>query len=60
MQLKINNIKNYFIPEKQTGERDPRTEECERLKAELAQVKLELRTSLKTEHTHMRELDTLR
>ncbi|GAA6087130.1 A-kinase anchor protein 9 isoform X1, partial [Tachysurus ichikawai] len=46
--------------EKQTGEHDGEADECERLKAELAHVKLELTTSLKTEHTHMRELDTLR
>lgn len=49
-----------MISEKQTGERDRETEECERLKAELAQVKLELKTSQKTQHTHLRELDTLR
>ncbi|XP_047675126.1 A-kinase anchor protein 9 isoform X3 [Tachysurus fulvidraco] len=46
--------------EKQTGEHDGGADVCERLKAELAHVKLELTTSLKTEHTHMRELETLR
>ncbi|KAK2833997.1 hypothetical protein Q7C36_014698 [Tachysurus vachellii] len=46
--------------EEQTGEHDGEADECERLKAELAHVKLELTTSLKTEHTHMRELETLR
>ncbi|XP_060771551.1 A-kinase anchor protein 9-like isoform X2 [Neoarius graeffei] len=46
------------MTEKQTGDRE--TDESERLKAELAQAKLELKTSLKTQHTHLRELEALR
>ncbi|XP_053368918.1 A-kinase anchor protein 9 isoform X3 [Clarias gariepinus] len=36
------------------------TDECERLRAELAQVRLELNTAQRTQHTHLRELGTLR
>ncbi|KAF5888638.1 A-kinase anchor protein 9-like, partial [Clarias magur] len=36
------------------------TDECERLRTELAQVRLELKTAQRTQHTHLRELGTLR